>query len=228
MRHAVRMFSVVPVLLALVLVGCDRNAPTPPAQPDLSPSLQVQAQAAAEPFYRVFHPDDYEAHGIVLPSFSELMAAGQVFSSPGESTTVSSSDCDPDEAIIECPQPPGPSDPSKHPEYAYGSTIYDNGVVDGLKRVTMYSFSEAKGRVDATVLDARFDRDWATHGCDYTNISEFDADYRTGSGSPHMLEASRVFEWTGPKVLRVRGTHVFDPTHEEDAHFHTSNAGHCG
>lgn len=210
-----RLIRLVPLIALVALIACG-DAGTDPlsvqesadllATPSLAASAapsMAPARDPGAPWYRVVHPRQYAEVGVRLPSRAELMRNRTM-------VTTLESECDPETAIIECPEDPVPG---VGPSYAYGSSITYHGWVNDVKQATMYTFSEAISKISSTSLHARFGRRW--DACQ-TPVQLFHEDYQIGAGSPLLLESSLLFEWIGQAFLLVDGFHRFHGTNGGD------------
>lgn len=199
------------LLVLLATAGCgdtgteplaaehEGEALTPHALEAASVPSQAELRGKGAPWYQVVYPHQYAEVGFRLPSRAELMRNRTV-------VTTLESECDPETAIIECPEDPAPG---VGPSYAYGSSITYHGWVNDVKQATMYSFSEAISKISSTSLHARFGRRW--NACE-PPVQLFHEDYQIGTGSPLLLESSLLFEWIGQAFLLVDGLHRFQGT----------------
>lgn len=205
--------------LITALLACDADMVVPDATPggvalSLQPAVESNEDGA---FFRMIRPEEYGAMGIDASDFRTLARTeGHVLGSP-PLLMFGFSECDPETAIIPC-DPPPPPPPAPGPEYEVGSVASYQGVFDGLHRAVLYAFTEAVAHVDAIYLDARFRRKWEPQGCSQPAHPSFWADidhvFKSASGSPAIVEASRVFEWTGSSMsLFTTSGHGINPTH---------------
>lgn len=128
--------------------------------------------------------------------------------------------CNWDPSLPECPQidpgPVGPTPTGAVAQFSYGSSasgpiwVNRGGIL--LKEVTLTSWSQAIVNVASTSLSASFRNVGAESGYGCGNASQqFDSSYSSGSGSPLLLQASRVANYLGTIKWEVTGTHSFSP-----------------
>jgi hypothetical protein len=128
--------------------------------------------------------------------------------------------CNWDSSLPECqpidPGPVGPTPTGAVAQFSYGSSasgpiwVNRGGIL--LKEVTLTSWSQAIANVASTSLSASFRNVGAESGYGCGNASQqFDSSYSSGSGSPLLLQASRVANYLGTIKWEVTGTHSFTP-----------------
>lgn len=128
--------------------------------------------------------------------------------------------CDWDPSLPGCQPDPGPVDPNPTTpvlaQFSYGSSasgpvwVNRGGIL--LKEVTLTSWSQAIVNVASTSLSASFRNVGAESGYGCGNASQqFDSSTSSGSGSPLLLQASRVANYLGTIKWEVTGTHSFSP-----------------
>jgi hypothetical protein len=118
--------------------------------------------------------------------------------------------CQWDPYLPEC-QPQGPAAVFNYGSDAVGPYWVNMGGTL-LKEVSLTTFSEAVSNVAFTTLDASFRNVGAQSGAGCGNATQqFDGSHSSGSGSPLLLQSSRVANYLGTIKWEVWGTHGFTP-----------------